>query len=93
MRGFGFGLLVGGILGAVAVTALAGDPQRREQLRERSIELKQRADTEIANLRTRAEGWREPVQRVVIDSVEAARRTSEELTQRLSRAGEPPRNA
>jgi gas vesicle protein len=93
MRGFGFGVLVGGILGAVAVTALAGDPQRRERLRERGIELKQRADTELANLRTRAEGWREPVGRVVIDSVEAARRTSEELTQRLSGAGEPPRKA
>lgn len=91
MRAFGFGVIVGGILGAVAATALAGDPLRREQLRARGIELKHRADSEIANLRNRAEEWREPVQRVVIDSVEAARRTSEELTQRLSRAGEPPR--
>ncbi len=97
--GFGFGLLVGGACGIAAGIALASDPQRREQLREGGIVLKQRADSELARLRTRAEEWREPVQRAVNDSVQAARRTSGELGQRLSKPpsgsasitpGEPP---
>lgn len=83
--GFGLGLLVGGIFGISAGVALASNPERREQLRERGIVLKHRADSELARLRSRAEEWREPVQRAVNESVQAARRTSEELGQRLSK--------
>ncbi len=83
--GFGFGLAVGSALGVVAGMALAGDAGQRDRLRQRSIVLKQRADTELARLRSRADEWREPVQRAVTESVQAARRTRETLGQRLGR--------
>jgi len=93
--GFGLGVVFGGILGAAVATALAGDPQRREQLRERGIELRLRADAELANLRTRAQELRQPLQRAVSESVEAARRTRQELGQRFVRLGpdSPPAGA
>ncbi len=85
--GFGLGFVFGGILGAMAATALAGDAQRREQLRERGIELRLRADAELANLRNRAQELRQPLQRAVSESVEVARRTRQELGQRFVRLG------
>jgi hypothetical protein len=94
--GFGWGLVVGGLLGLVAGAYLASGPGRDQvdQLRSQTIELtgpdsamRARAKAAAGRARTAVSDPEHPLRRAVQDGVAAARRRRAELE--VEQAAEP----
>jgi gas vesicle protein len=86
--GFGWGFLIGGVIGVAAGAYLASGPGREqvEGLRQRTVELTGGGDELKARARAAAaragEAMRDPenpMRRAIQDGVEAARRRKQEL--------------